>query len=70
MASSLRILTCGNPEDGTDLSQILLHLGNTLDVFMGHLRKLSDADDNTHTFFGPFIGAPCLNFHLRHLSHA
>ena len=60
MASSLRILTCGNPEDGTDLSQILLHLGNTLDVFMGHLRKLSDADDNTHTFFGPFIGRSLL----------
>jgi hypothetical protein len=60
MASSLRILTCGGSRDSTDLSQVLSHIGKSLDVFMSHLRKLGEADDATHTFFGPFVGRSLL----------
>jgi hypothetical protein len=60
MASSLTQLACGEPPVASDLAEILAHLGSTLDVFIEQARKLSEQDDVTHTFIGPFIGRSLL----------
>ncbi len=60
MATDLARIACGKFQDEGELSEILSHLGNSIDVFMGQLEWLAEQGDERVMVFGPFVGRSLL----------
>lgn len=60
VTEDLSRLICGSAAAGTDIGDILLHVGQCIDDVASEIRWLGSQDDRRMTMFGPFLGRSLL----------